>query len=135
MLCCVGLVAAAGIGLTACKKDASETTKASTKGAVTFANEEEASQFEERMQQDDNVVDDPFAEDGSGTTKKGDSVTTAKKGDSAATTKKGDSKSTTKKSAKTTTTKKSSKSTTKKSSKTTQAPMTDENGNQWSGWY
>ena len=134
MLCCVGLVAAASIGLTACKKDAKETKKAQTGNVITFDNEEEASAFEERMQKDDNVVEDPFADEDE-TTKKGDSKATTKKGDAAATTKKAGADATTKKGESKTTAKKKSATTTKKSSKTTQAPLTDENGNQWSGWY
>ena len=136
MLCCLGLVAAASIGLTACKKDAEKTTKASTGGVVTFANEEEASKYEEKMQHDDNVVDDPFAEEADGTAKKGDAAATTKKADANATTKKGESKTTAaKKDDSKTTAKKESAKTTKKSSKTTEAPLTDENGDQWSGWY
>ena len=145
----LALVAGASVGLTACKQQEDSSTAASKRISSTKPLSPEASsELESMLAQDDNVVEDPFDENGNVTTKAGSETGTTAKSGSSTNTKNGGSnsgttksaaKSTTKKSSKTTT-KKSSTTTTKKSSKTTtkkasSKTVTDENGDVWTGWY
>lgn len=141
----LAIAATVCLGFTACKKD--------NKNGTTKSSAEVSASMEARLEQDDNYVEDPFGEEeddadsaasGSASSDKSGSSSTTKKGSSgssgsSATTKKsssGSSQTTTKKSSSQTTTKKSG------SSQSTSAPtngegevITDENGDQWTGWY
>ncbi|MBR2591110.1 MAG: hypothetical protein IKE65_09360 [Clostridia bacterium] len=140
------LVGSVSVGLTACKKDdAAETTKSSVREVSTTEplTPEQRAEMEKQLEKDDNVVEDPFGDDesGSGSNKKAEKsdskeTTAAKKSDSKQTTTaaKSDSKKST------TTAKSDSKKTTKAAKKSTKksggsALVTDENGNLWTGWY
>lgn len=132
-------VGSISVGLSACKKetdksatttvadnsttqkgDTTQTTTAKGKSGSEKSTESGtlSPEVEARLEHDDNVVADPFADDYDTTASK----TTTKK-----------SSQTTKKSLSGNTTKKSSSATT--TSKKNSGTVTDENGDYWTGWY